>query len=209
MGGRLVTAGAAGGVLALALLGGAISGKLEHRATFGAPSPAISSSSAARASTTSTTTAADAALALQVRTDLVADMTLDLRCRRLDPNPRRRAVLAATPAAVARRRAEIAQAWAPDRVAATEFVYEKAVHADAINRARPSMTDAAFVFRSWSDVGIVGPTAHATLVGHYRLTEPASVGAPGGVVVEPDRTWRVSLRLSEGGWKLEDRTPSP
>lgn len=192
-------------IIFLALAGGIISGKLEHTATthFAAlpVTTAPSTSTSTSTSTTPPTTAAPSPEVLTVRAALINDMTLDVLSQRLDADPTRRAALAQTPAAVARRHADVALAWAPDKVADTEARYDASVRAASTNPAIPSITDAAFVVTRWDDVTVSGSVAHASCRGHYRLTES------GGPVEQPDRDWHMTLSRAGGQWRLEDRSP--
>lgn len=199
--------GAAGvAIVVLALVGGALSGKLEHRPTArlaAAPPPVPTTS------TTASTTPEQATATQVVKLALIEDMTLDVRSQRLDPDVHRRLALAETPTAIARRHAEIARAWAPDKVASTQARYDEAVRANAADPSSPSVTDGAFVVTHWGDVGIVGTVAHAMCRGHYRLIEPAGPQVPGGAVEQSDRDWTITLVQTGSHWRLEDRSATP
>lgn len=207
----LVSTGAAGAVLTLAFAGGAISGRLEHRpsphAPPAAPGPAATTSTPSTSASTTipTTTPLQSAEVLRAKRELVEDMTYDLQSRHLDPDLARRAALAAAPAAVSRRHLLIALAWSPDRVPAIDAAYDRAVRVKAAERA-PSVTDGAFVATAWGGLTVDGTTAQASLTGHYRLIEPANRAA-GGTVEQPDQGWKISLRLTQGRWRMEDRAP--
>ncbi|MHB8463386.1 MAG: hypothetical protein ACYDH6_14875 [Acidimicrobiales bacterium] len=189
----LTTGGIALGVLAVALAGGVLSGKLEHRTSYhgtGSLPPVASS--------TTTSTVAPAVVA--IKADLVEDMSLDVESQRLEADPNRRAALAQRPAAVTARHTAIATAWAPDKAAAVQTLYDRLVAANARNPRAPSVLHAAFVATSWTDVIVEGDLATAVLEGHYQLTETTSV------VSQPDQQWTIHLRMTNGRWQLEDRS---
>ncbi|GAC1314397.1 MAG: hypothetical protein NVSMB12_07590 [Acidimicrobiales bacterium] len=191
--GAVLTALVSMAIVVLALAGGLLSGKLEHSA---------STHLAAPPSTLAPTTTTEPGPEVQaVRLALIDDMTVDMRSQRLDPDPATRLAHAETPSAVARRHADIALAWAPDRVSEITARYDAAVRANAANPRFQSVTDAAFVVTRWNDVTAAGTVAHAGCRGHYRLIEPA------GAVEQPDRDWQMTLTRSAGRWRLEDRTP--
>ena len=199
MSGRLAAL-TAGGIVVIGFAGGALSGKLEHTPGV-APGPAAPTLPLpTTTSPTPTTTTSGAAG--QVRTDVLSDMSLDMSSLRLDPNPTTRAAIAATAPAVAERHADIALAWAPDRVAAAEAANDARVAATASNPAISSFTAATFVVTSWGRVTIDGTAAAVTCVGHYVLSEPEK---PPGVVTAPDQRWSITLRLVAGRWRLETR----
>lgn len=182
-------------ILIVALAGGLLSGKLEHRPStqLTAPPPTPPPS---------TTTSTEPGPEIQaIRLALIDDMTLDVRAQRLDPDPATRLARAETPTAVARRHADIAMAWAPDRVTETTARYDAAVRANAANPRYTSVTDGAFVVTRWDEVTVAGAVAHASCRGHYRLIEPS------GAVEQPDHDWAITLSRSAGRWRLEDRTP--
>lgn len=193
-------------MIGLALLGGVVSGKLEHTPAVRVASRGGSGSATIAPTSTTSTTSLQAAEAEKVKVDLVEDMTLDVTSQRMDTDMRRRLALAETPAAIARRHADIALAWAPDKVASTQARYDQSVRTAATNPASPSVTDASFVVTQWVDVTTTGGVAHASCRGHYHLVEPANPKATGGAIETPERTWTLSLAQSGGRWRLEDRT---
>ena len=193
-------------VVGLALLGGVVSGKLEHTPAARVTSPVATEAATIASTSTTSTTSAHEGVLKRVKADLVEDMTLDVASQRLDADLRRRLALAETPDAIARRHADIALAWAPDKVASTQARYDQSVRAAATNPASPSVTDASFVVTQWVDVTTTGAAAHASCRGHYRLVEPGNPKATAGAVETPDRSWTVSLTESGGRWRLEERT---
>jgi hypothetical protein len=196
-------------LVGVALSGGAVSGWIES-------GPIISSSTAVTAAPESSSTSTSASTTVgggvvgRVKQQIVEDLGIDLSSQGLDPDLRHRRQLAMAPAAVARRRSLIQQAWAPDQVARIEADYDLIVVAHASNPTVPSVTDATFEVTAWQSVMITGTTARALVVGHFRLHEPGNVGARanGGYVVVFDRTWTVAATLSAGRWKMEGRTSS-
>jgi hypothetical protein len=196
---RAVSAAAAG-VVVVAFLGGALSGKLENARSAAALPPS-----------TTTTTAAPFHLApvfsvAVVEQDMVEDLGLDASARRLDPDVRQRAALAGLPVVARERHADIALAWAPAVVAAADAAADTAVVAAAANASVPSYTAATFEVTRWGRVTITGGTATATCVGHLELVEPAIAA---GVVDQPDQTWTVALTLGPSGrWLMETRAAS-
>jgi hypothetical protein len=135
-------------------------------------------------------------------TDVVTDMGLDLSSQALDPNHATRATIARSPAAVGRRHAAIAMAWAPDKVAAIEANYDALVAANAANPVEPSFSSATFLVTSWGPVNLAGMTATLTVAGHYQLSEPH------GTVARPDAHWALTVHLVAGRWLMETRTAS-
>ena len=194
----------------LAFAGGAMSGKLEHRPTVRvASSPTVTSTSVAPTTTAGPTTSLTGQQASTVQTvklSVIEDMSLDVQAQRLDPDVHRRLALAESPTAVARRHAEIARAWAPDRVASTVARYDAVVRANASDPNAPSVTDGAFVVTKWGDVTITAMTARAMCRGHFRLIEPTNPASTAGAIEQPDRDWVITLSQSGGRWRLEDRT---
>jgi hypothetical protein len=194
-------------VVGVALTGGAVSGWIEQ-------GPVISSGTAVTAapesSSTSTSTTVGAGGVGLVKQQIVEDLGIDLSSQGLDPDLRHRRQLAMAPAAVARRRSLIQQAWAPDQVDRIEADYDQVVVAHASNPTVPSVTDATFEVTAWQSVTITETSARAVVIGHYRLHEPGNVAARanGGYVVVFDRTWTVAATLSAGRWKMEGRTSS-
>lgn len=195
--GGVLTAAAGAGILVIALAGGLMSGKLEHRPTVHvAPPPP-----AATTPPTTTTASSEPAPAVQaVKQALVNAMNLDLLAQRLDPDPTRRLAVAESPADVARRHTDITVAWAPDKVAGIIARYDALVRANATDRTQPALTGGEFVVKDWDDVTITGSTARATCHGHYRLVRTT------GTVGQPDQAWVVNLTLSGGRWRMSDRT---
>ncbi|GAC1307790.1 MAG: hypothetical protein NVSMB16_04030 [Acidimicrobiales bacterium] len=202
--------GGAAGVLVLAFVGGAVSGKLEHRPTarvVAAPPQSTTSLVPTTSLGPTTSLTSQQASAVQtVKLSVIEDMSLDVESQRLDPDVHRRLALSESPAAVARRHAEIARAWAPDRVAATVARYDAVVRANASDPNAPSVTDGAFVVTKWGDVTISGMTARAMCRGHFRLIEPTNPASSAGAIEQPDRDWVITLSQSGGRWRLEDRT---
>ena len=201
----LITAGIAVGALAIAFAGGAISGKFEHRSTAQVLATLPPTTTTSSTSTTTTVAPADAATVAAVQANVVEDMSLDVQSQRLEPDPRRRAALAASAAAVAARHGDITLAWVPEKVAALQATYDKRVHDNALNPAAPSVTESQFLVTSWTKVNVDGIHATVVLIGHYRLTEPTNHSVPGGIVDQHDQVWMIVTRLSGGRWRLEDR----
>lgn len=206
----LVALGGAAGVLVLAFVGGAVSGKLEHRPTArvvaAPPSTPTSVVPTTGLGPTTSLTSQQASLIQTVKLSVIEDMTLDVEAQRLDPDVHRRLTLAESPAAIARRHAEIARAWAPDRVAATVARYDAVVRENASDPSAPSVTDGAFVVTKWGDVTVSGVSARAMCRGHFRLIEPTNPASTAGAIEQPDRDWVIGLSQSAGRWRLEDRT---
>jgi len=198
------------GLVAIAFTGGAISGKLAHRPGGVAlrAAPTTSTSSTSTTSTTSTTTPAQAQQIAQVKVNLVVAMTQDILAKRMIADGRTRAGAASSPAAVAQRHAAVARAWVPEKVPATQAAYDAIVRSNALNPRYPSITDGQFVVTSWTDVAVAETTAQATLVGHWRLTEPTNPVAVSGIVTHADQTWQVTLRKVGLIWLLQDRIPT-
>jgi hypothetical protein len=199
----LITAGIAVGIVAVAFGGGVLSGKLQHVPTYhGTGSlPPVMTTTAPPPPTT--IAPADSSAVAKVHTDVIADMTLDVASQRLDPSRARRAALAETSAAVATRHADIAAAWAPDKVPIIEREYDQLVELNARNQNSPSVTADQFIVTTWSAVTIDGNKATAVMLGHYQLTEP---GVP--TVEQPDAVFQIALTLSAGHWRMEERTTS-
>ncbi|GAC1596634.1 MAG: hypothetical protein NVS3B21_20610 [Acidimicrobiales bacterium] len=195
--------------MVLAFAGGALSGKLEHQPTarvVAAPPPTTTSVVPTTTSgPTTSLTSQQASIVQTVKLSVIEDMSLDVQAQRLDPDVRRRLALAESPTAVARRHAEIARAWAPDRVASTIARYDGVVRANASDPNAPSVTDGAFVVTKWADVTISGTMARAMCRGHFRLIEPTNPASTGGAIEQPDRDWTITLSQSGGRWRLEDR----
>ena len=191
----MLTTAAGAGVLVLALAGGLISGKLEHRSTphFVPPPPTTTTAPP------TTTAPAQTAAVQAVKLALVNAMNLDIAAQRLDPDPARRLAVAESAADVARRHTDITMAWAPDKVAGIIARYDALVRANASDRTQPALTDGAFVVARWDDVTVTGSTARATCHGHYRLVRTT------GAVEQPDQAWSVDLALSGGRWRMEIR----
>lgn len=187
----LLTGAVAVGVLLVAFAGGVLKGKTEHTVTYhgtGSLPPVVS-----------TTTSIPAPAITAIKVQLVEDMSLDVESQRLEADVNHRAALAETPAAVAARHLAISTAWAPEKAAAVQVEYDRAVLANAHNRRSPSVLHAAFVVISWGAISVNGDTATVTLRGHYQLTEATSV------VNQADQTWTIVLRLDGGRWRLENR----
>lgn len=193
--GGLLTTVAGVGIVLVALAGGLISGKLEHRPTRHFVPPPTTTAAP------STTLPPEQTAATQaVKLALVNAMNLDLLAQRLDPDPNRRLAVAESPADVARRHTDITVAWAPDKVAGVIARYDALVRTNATDRTQPALTDGAFVVTRWDAVTVTGSTARATCHGHYRLVRST------GPVEQPDQAWVVDLVLSGGRWRMEDRT---
>ena len=189
-------------IVAVAFIGGALSGWIEHGPSTSAgplPTPTVVRS-------TTSTTVTDTVTG--VRTQIVDDLTADETSQRLDPDLTRRRALAETAAAVAARHALIADAWAPDQVPRVEALYDRAVLQAAADPTVPSVTDAVFEVTQWQALTINGTSAQAVVVGHFRLHEPGNVAARplGGYATVFDRTWTVAVTLSNGRWRLEGRS---
>jgi hypothetical protein len=200
--GSLITAGIALGVLALGLGGGALSGKLEHRAS-GHPTgslPPVETEPSSTSVVPATTSTLPPGLTPALSAQVIEDMTLDVNCQRLDPDKSRRAALASTPAAVATRHHEIATAWVPEKAAGIATMYDRQVHANALDPTANSVTHAQFVVVRWYAVTGTSTAATVLLIGHYLLTEPS------GLVELNDQPWAISVRMSGGRWKLVDRS---
>jgi len=209
----LGTLGLGLGLVAVAFTGGAISGKLEHRRggvalRTGPTTSTNSTSTTSTTSTTSSTTPAQAQQIAQVKVNLVVAMTQDILAKRMIADGRTRAGAASSPAAVAQRHAAVARAWVPEKVPATQAAYDAIVRANALNPRYPSITDGQFVVTGWTDVAVTGTTAQATLVGHWRLTEPTNPLAVAGIVTHADQTWQVTMRKVGLIWLLQDRIPT-
>lgn len=179
----------------IALAGGLISGKLEHRST-----PHFVPVRTTTTAAPTTTTPVETAAARAVKLALVNAMNLDLLAQRLDPDPARRLAVAESPTDVTRRHTDITLAWAPDKVAGIIARYDALVRANATDRTQPALTDGAFVVATWDDVTVTGSTARATCHGHFRLVRTT------GPVEQPDQAWLVDLALSGGRWRMENRT---
>lgn len=191
----MLTTAAGTGILVIALAGGLISGKLEHRSTphFVPPPPTTTAAP-------TTTSPAQTPAIQAVKLALVNAMNLDLLAQRLDPDPARRLAVAESPADVVRRHTDITVAWAPDKVAGIIARYDALVRANAADRTQPALTGGAFVVAHWDDVTVTGSTARAACHGHYRLVRTT------GAVEQPDQAWLVDLTLSGGRWRMENRT---
>ena len=189
-------------IVAVAFIGGALSGWIEHGpSTSAGPLPTTTV-------VRSTTSTAVADTVTGVRTQIVDDLTADETSQRLDPDLTRRRALDESPAAVATRHALIAEAWAPDQVSRVEALYDRAVLQAAADPTVPSVTDAVFEVTQWQALTINGTSAQAVVVGHFRLHEPGNVAARplGGYATVFDRTWTVAVTLSNGRWRLEGRS---
>jgi hypothetical protein len=189
-------------IVAVAFIGGALSGWFEHGpSTSAGPLP----TSTVAPPATSTTVAPGTVAGVQAQ--IVDDLGVDVTSQRLDPDLTRRRTLAATPDAVARRHALIEEAWAPDQVARVEALYDQQVIETASDPTVPSVTDAVFDVTHWGPVTFKGTSAQAVVVGHFRLHEPGNLAARsvGGYVTVFDRTWTVAVTFSNGRWRMEGR----
>jgi hypothetical protein len=190
-------------IVAVSFIGGALSGWFEHGpSTSAGPLPAAT----VAPSTTSSTVAPGTVAGVQAQ--IVDDLGVDVTSQRLDPDLARRRALAATPAAVAMRHGLIEEAWAPDQVARVEALYDQLVVQTASDPTVPSVTDAVFDATRWQALTVNGTSAEAVVVGHFRLHEPGNLAARplGGYVTVFDRTWTVTVTLSNGRWRMEGRS---
>jgi hypothetical protein len=190
--------------VAVALLGGAVTGWIEQGPVTSTGTQ-ITESTSSSASTSTTVPQGTVELLKQ---QIVDDLGLDLTAQRLDPDLRHRLALAMTPEAIAFRQGLIQQAWAPDQVARIESDYAQIVVVHASNPTVPSVTDATFIPTSWRSVAVDGTSARAVVVGHFRLHEPGNIAARalGGYVSVFDRAWTVAVILSDARWRMEGRT---
>jgi hypothetical protein len=190
-------------IVAMAFIGGALTGWVEHGpSTSAGPLPTTTVTPSTRSSTIGTDT--DTA----VKAQIVDDLGLDETAQRLDPDLARRRALAETPSAVATRHALIEKAWAPDQVARVEALYDAAVLHAAADPTVPSVTDAVFDVTRWQAFNVDGTSARAVVVGHFRLHEPGNLAARavGGYVTVFDRTWTVAATFTDGRWRMEGRS---
>lgn len=179
------------GLIIIGFIGGAASGKLTHLPSH---RPAVAAAS-------------NPIVGLEM--DVVRDMTLDLQARQVDVDLATRAAIAASPQAQLDRHLAIDRAWAPDRAVTVQAGYDNDVVSMASDPTMPSITGGGFIVTSWTSNTISGTSADVVMVGHYLLDEPGNAAAAGGVVVQPDMSWHLTLTFITGHWYMETRQASP
>ncbi len=181
----------------VALMGGAVSGSIEHLPTSPPPT------------TTTAPTTTTMSPAAGVQADVVRDMGLDIEAHRVGTDVATRQAEAVSPGAVAARHAAVAAAWAPDRVALVEARYDRSVPAGAGDPTQPSVTGGTFTVTRWVSVLVAGQSATVDVIGHNRFDEPGNRAAPGGVAQGPELLWHLTLTRAGQHWLIETRSATP